>query len=450
MIELIVANGAIPDEFVERAIGTPPEQNTPAPASTASTLPTTELLAGFSLQHIHIDAGTISALSGDIRPESICSFDATGCIVLPGFIDIHVHGAVGHDTMDASVAALGEMARFFATHGVTGFLPTTMSAPPEQITDAIHFVGEAISILSSCTNVAGADILSSCANVASADISTSDTQSGARILGTHVEGPFISPRYPGAQPAEQIRPPDLAEFEQMRQAGPIRMITLAPEEPDALKLISVANRHGIASVVGHTNATFDGCQQAFAAGANQATHTYNAMSGLHHRNPGTLGAVLSDDRIYAQLIADNVHVHPAAMKILARCKGVEQTILITDAMRAVGLPPGNYELGGQSVSVQDGECRLADGTLAGSILTMEAGLANFIEATGIPLCDAWPVCSRSPAQALGLAHEFGSIARGYHADLVVLDQALTVVATIVGGHVVYLHQQHRERYTSLE
>ena len=161
------------------------------------------------------------------------------------------------------------------------------------------------------------------------------------------------------------------------------------------------------------------------------------MTGLHHRQPGTLGAVLTDDRIFAQLIADNIHVHPAAMAVLARCKGPERIVLITDAMRAAGLPPGEYDLGGQTVTVRDGQCRLAGGTLAGSVLTMERALANFMAASGWSLAQAWPTSSRTPAASLGLAHELGSIRPGYLADLVLLDQALEVAATIVNGEVVY-------------
>ncbi len=311
--------------------------------------------------------------------------------------------------MDAAPEALARMAAFYARHGVTAFLATTMTDTPAATLAAVHAV-------------------------ATAPHTYAD---GATLLGIHLEGPFLRPRFPGAQRADAIRPPDVEEFLALVEAGPVRMITLAPEVPGAPAVIAAAAARGIAPVLGHTAASYEQCQAAVEWGVRQATHTYNAMTGLHHRQPGTLGAVLSDDRLYAQLIADNIHVHPAAMAILARCKGVARTVLITDAMRAAGLPPGDYELGGQPVAVRDGQCRLADGTLAGSILTLERGLANFAAAARLSLAQAWPASSRTPAASIGLAGELGSIRPGYRGDLVVLDRELAVVATVVGGRVVY-------------
>ncbi|MEZ4614845.1 MAG: N-acetylglucosamine-6-phosphate deacetylase [Caldilineaceae bacterium] len=334
--------------------------------------------------------------------------DATGYTVLPGFIDVHVHGGAGHDTMDATPAALAAMAHFFANHGVTAFMPTTITAPHAEIRRAI-------------------------ANVAAV---AATPPPGAQILGVHIEGPYISPTFPGAQPPTFIRPPNVAEFTALVAAGPVRMMTFAPEEPGAHELLAAARQQQIVAVWGHTNATYEQCVAAAAQGFTQATHTYNAMSGLHHRKPGVLGATLTIDTIDAQLIADNIHVHPAAMQVLARCKRVEHTILITDAMRAAGLPDGEYDLGGQPVTVADGACRLADGTLAGSILTLDQALRNFMVATGLPLADAWPVTSRTAARSLGLGDELGLIGVGYWGDLVVLDRDLQVVSTIVRGKIV--------------
>jgi N-acetylglucosamine-6-phosphate deacetylase len=371
--------------------------------------------SSFQPVQLNIAGSVIAALHSGPPDLAPAQLDATGCTVLPGFVDVHVHGAVGHDTMDAEPAALAAMARFFARHGVTSFLPTTMTAGPQATLAAVQAVA------AYCRTPAA----------------------GARVLGVHLEGPYLSPRYPGAQLADAIRPPDLAEFAALADAGPVRMITLAPEQPGAPDLIRVARDRGVVVVTGHTAATYDECEAAIGLGVSQATHTYNAMSGLHHRQPGTLGSVLSNDAIYAQIIADQVHVHPAAIKVLARCKGVERTVLITDGMRATGLAPGAYELGGQTVTVAGGECRLADGTLAGSVLTLEMGLANFLAATGLALASGWPAAGRTAAASLGLDHELGQIAAGFLADLILLDEALDIVATVVGGQVVYLRDPDR-------
>ena len=401
---LKIHNGIIPAEFV------------------ADAKPTQRLagaLSGFTVASIEISAGRIRTVGSDLPASSLAtlssSLDASGCVILPGFIDVHVHGSVGHDTMDATPEALSEFARFFAQHGVTAFLPTTMTAPHHNILRAVQAVAQQPTL----------------------------PPDGARCLGVHLEGPYLSPKYPGAQPATYIRRPNLAEFRALLAAGPVRMITLAPEEPGAAELIAEALRHNVKVVLGHTNASYEECEAAIAAGVSQATHTYNAMSPLHQRRPGTLGAVLSNDAIYAQLIADNFHVHPAAMKILARCKGVQRTILITDAIRATAMPDGKYDLGGQMVTVTEGQCRLPDGTLAGSTLTMEQGLRNFMAATDLSLAEAWPASSRTAAQALGVAHEFGALVPGYHADLVLLDEQLQVIGTIVAGRVVYLREPAR-------
>lgn len=396
---LHIRGGEVPEQFALGHSVVPPASRTP----------------GFRHSEILIRDGRIKSVEPSLEGDSAPVLDATGCLVLPGFIDVHVHGAVGYDTMDADTKGLQAMAAFYARHGVTGFLATTMTAPRSATLDAVRAV-------------------------AAYDPAASK---GARLLGVHVEGPFISPVFPGAQKAEDIRDPDLAEFEALAEAGPVRMITLAPERPGAQSLIREALRRKITVTAGHTNATYEEFEAAVEAGVTQATHTYNAMSGLHHRNPGTLGAVLSDDRVFAQLIADNIHVHPAAMRILARCKPIDRTVLITDAMRAAGLPPGEYDLGGQTVTVQDGACRLEDETLAGSVSTLEKGLANFMQAAELSIADAWPAASRTPAASIGLDKEWGSIAAGYYGDLTVLDANLGVVATVVGGDVAYLRDAER-------
>ncbi len=353
------------------------------------------------------DAGGLNPASGEYEHK----FDCCGRVVLPGFIDVHIHGADGFDTMDASSAALTRIAKFVAQHGVTGFYATTMTAAHTETLAATQAAGDFVR--------------------------NYDDTAGARLLGVHLEGPYISPKFPGAQKASDIRLPASEEFRELIASGPVRLITLAPEQPGADVIIGEACRRGIVPVIGHSNASYEECLAAVDRGATQATHTFNAMSGLHHRRPGVVGAVLSSPLIYAQLIADNIHVHPAAMNILARCKGSGRTILITDAMRATGLPDGEYDLGGQPVTVADGQCRLVDGTLAGSVLTMEKALVNLLGASGWSLGDAWPATSRTAAESLGIAHEYGAIRPGYRADLTILNDDLAVDATIVAGQFVY-------------
>jgi len=348
--------------------------------------------------------------------------DGSGCTLLPGFIDVHIHGSAGADVMDATVEGLEKMSRFLVRHGVTGFYATTVTASRAATLAAVENAARYADSVS-----AGSE----------------ERAAGARMLGVHLEGPYLSPEFPGAQNPAHIRPPSTAEFGALLGAGPVRIVTLAPEVEGADNLIGMAAAAGVRVVLGHTAATFEEATAAIEAGVSQATHTYNAMSGLHHRQPGTLGATLSDDRIYAQLIADGIHVHPAAMRILGRCKGPSRTLLISDAIRAAGMPEGRYEMGRLPVIVQDGACRLEDGTLAGSVLTLDAALRRFMSATGWPLVQAWPATSLSQAQAMGIDREVGRIRQGALADLVLLDADAQVAATVVGGRLAYLRDGWR-------
>ena len=351
--------------------------------------------------------------------------DGSDCTLLPGFIDVHIHGSGGADMMDATPESLETMSRFLVKHGVTGFYATTVSASHSATLAAVENVARYAG-----TTQSGSD----------------DGQfKGARILGVHLEGPYLNPQFPGAQNPDFLRPPSESEFEELLAAGPVRMITLAPEVPGAGALIEAALAAGVRVVLGHTAATFEQASAAIDAGVSQATHTYNAMTGLHHRDPGTVGATLSDDRIYAQLIADGIHVHPAAMRILGRCKGPTRTLLISDANRAAGMPPGRYEMGRLPVIVKDGACRLEDGTLAGSVLALDAAVRNLMSATGWPLVQAWPSTSLSQAQAMGIDGEVGRIRSGARADLTLLDADAEVVATVVGGKLAYLRDSWRLR-----
>lgn len=347
---------------------------------------------------------------GHDSPQEATLIDASGCAIAPGFIDVHVHGGAGYDTMDATPQALRRMAEFFAAHGVTSFLPTTVAAGQAALLAAIENAAK-------CQR---------------------NYQGGARILGIHLEGPYLSPAHPGAQPIQHIRLADLSEYSQLFAFGNVLLISLAPEMPGTPALIEYAVARGVTVAVGHSAATYDEVMAGVKLGLRQACHTFNGMTGLHHRQPGTVGAVLACDEIYAQVIVDLVHLHPAVVKLLVRAKGRERTVLITDAMRAVGLPEGEYELAGLSVTVSHGVARLTYGdSLAGSVLTMDQALRNVMEATGLSLTEALPMATSVPAHSLGLGHELGSILPGYSADLVILDQNVNVQATLVQGKVVY-------------
>lgn len=369
------------------------------------------------------DGGMVGPWLDEEREVDGPMLDGTDCILLPGFIDVHIHGSGGADVMDATPESLETISNFLVRHGITGFYATTVTASHAETLAAVSNVERFCNEACSDKGV-GSPV-------------------GARVLGVHLEGPYISGKFPGAQNPAYVRPPSALEFEELLDAGPVRMITLAPEEEGAQSLIEMALESNVRVVLGHTAATFDEARAAIDAGVSQATHTFNAMRGLHHRQPGAVGAVLSDDRIYAQLIADGIHVHPAAMRILGRCKGPTRAILISDAIRATGMPEGRYETGRLPVIVENGACRLEDGTLAGSVLTLDAALRNFMTATGWPLVQAWPTTSLTPAQAMGIDDEVGRISRGARADLTLLDTETQVVATVVGGRLAYLRDHWR-------
>lgn len=355
-----------------------------------------------------IEAGKIAAIvPAESAPPASEILDAQGLWVAPGFIDVHVHGGDGHDTMDATPQAIHSMARFFARHGVTSYFPTTMSAPAEAIARAI-------------------------ANVAACP----QPEDGAQHLGVHVEGPYLSKDYPGAQNPDVLRLPDPQEYTGWFESGVVRLITAAPEIEGALELIDAGVRQGIEFAIGHSGASYEEVITAADHGVRQATHTFNGMLGLHHRRPGTLGGVLTDDRIYAQMIADGIHLHPAIVRLLARAKDPSRVILITDAMRAAGLPDGDYDLGDQPVTVQDGIARISNGSLAGSTATMDHVVRSTMQFAGLTLPQAVMMATTVPARAMKLSHK-GIITAGGEADIVLLDDDVQVQATIVCGRVVY-------------
>lgn len=362
-------------------------------------------------QTLVVESGKIVALAAAGRePERPGDeiVDAQGLWVAPGLIDVHVHGAVGHDTMDATPEAIWGMARFFAQHGVTSYLATTAAAPPEVLQASI-------------------DNLTACRL----------PDDGAQHLGLHIEGPYLNPNYRGAQPAQYLRDADPGEYEPWLASGQVRLITVAPECPGSLALIRHGVEAGVEFAVGHSQASYEQVSEAADLGLRQATHTFNGMLGLHHRSPGTVGAVLADDRIYAQIIADGVHLHPAVVKIVVRAKGLERTILITDAVRAAGLEDGDYTLAGEPITVRDGICRTADGGLAGSTLTLDAAVGNTMRFAGLTLGQALTMATATPAEAMGWSGRKGVLAPGADADVILLDADLNVRLTMVAGRTVF-------------
>lgn len=341
--------------------------------------------------------------------DSVQVIDAGGLNLMPGFIDVHVHGAVGHETMDANPDGLRAMAKFYAQHGVTGFLPSTWTAPGEQILPALEMIAEL----------------------------EGPQPEGATILGAHLEGPYISVEKRGAQREQDVRRADREEALAFMDTNIIRLLALAPEYEANQWLISEAVRRGITVSVAHTTATYDQIVKAAALGLSHSTHTYNAMTGLSHREPGTLGAVMTLPQIYCELIADNIHVHPAAMQVLFAAKGPDRIVLITDAVRSAGMPEGEYRIDERIVMVKDGAVRLPDGTLAGSTLTMDRCLRNFMAATGQPLEKVWQTSSLNAARSLHLSHLRGSLEIGKSADLVLVDDEIGVHLTMADGTIVY-------------
>lgn len=364
--------------------------------------------------YLLIDGSTIALMGPGEAPDFPAGtvdrmIDAQGWTLLPGFIDLHVHGGIGKEVMDGTVEAVRDLARFYAQHGVTSFLPTTWTASQADIQKALNAVGEAMG----------------------------PVEGGATVLGAHLEGPFLNATRTGAQDPNLIRRATPDEALPYLDTGLARLITIAPEFPENLWLADECKRRGIAVSAGHTTATFAQMETAIAHGVHHVTHCFNAMTGLGHREPGTVGAALYFPSIHAELIADNIHVHPAVQKMMMDLKTPKGLILVTDAIRGAGLPDGDYQLDDRMVSIRGGAVRLADGTLAGSTLTMERALKNVLASSGRPLMEIWPVSSLNAAREIGVSNRKGSLEVGKDADLVLLDEEFCVRATIAEGRIVY-------------
>jgi N-acetylglucosamine-6-phosphate deacetylase len=351
--------------------------------------------------------GRIEAMGvGLAPPAGARTFDLTGLTLAPGFIDIHVHGGGGFSLITEDPDEIRSYARWVVSRGVTGFLATLVGAPLPQMKRWL-----------------------------AAAVAADDGVDGARPMGVHLEGPFVNPARRGALPSEGLRPPDGAEFLALADAaqGHLKVITLAPELPGAADMVAAARQRGVVVSMGHTDATYEQALEAIEWGVRHATHCFNGMRPFHHRDPGCLAAILSSPSLSAELIADGVHVDPGAMALLLAAKGPQGTILVTDGIPAAGLGDGAYSLAGEAIQVRGGVASLPDGTLAGSVATMDRAVRNVVRLGLAPLAEAARMASTNPAAALGLGQRLGRVAPGFAADLVVLDERLEVAMTFVGG-----------------
>jgi N-acetylglucosamine-6-phosphate deacetylase len=357
-------------------------------------------------------------------PQGASLLDFGNGIIAPGYLDLHIHGSSGYDVMDERTEALPAIERLLARHGVTAYFPTTVTAPIDTTLRALERLADAIE------NTEEEYLPLSKANPSQ---TTPGLAGRARPVGIHLEGPFISHARRGVHPADNLLPPKVETFERFWQAarGRIRMLTIAPELDGALELIASAAARGVCVSVGHSDADFTTTERAIDAGARHATHTFNAMRPLDHRSPGILGAVLSDSRLSADIIADGVHVDPSIVKLFARAKGLDQTLLITDGIAATGMPDGRYRLGLIDVDVKGGRC-VSEGRLAGSVLTMDRAVRNLMHFAEWDLPQAVSAASRNPARIAGCENK-GALAAGADADFIVLDGEGNVLRTFVGG-----------------
>ncbi|MBQ2891394.1 MAG: N-acetylglucosamine-6-phosphate deacetylase [Bacilli bacterium] len=358
-----------------------------------------------------VEGERVYSIGEDREVEEYCKLQE-GWIVVPGFIDQHIHGALGSDAMDGTIEDIARMSQAVAKEGTTCYLPTTMTQSVENICTALKSIK---------------------------DYMDEKRTEGSKVLGVHLEGPYISPNFIGAQPEEYIQKPSVESFKKYEEVSGnnIRIVSLAPEEEGSEELIKYLVEKGILVSLGHTNSKYSDVEKAFAAGARNVTHTFNAQKPLHHREIGTVGSALLIDELNCELICDTIHVSVPAIRLVIKSKPADKVTLITDSMRAKHLSDGEYELGGQPVIVKDGEARLINGTLAGSVLKMNHAVRNVHKLAGIELTKVLDMASINPARNIGVDKERGSIKVGKYADFVVLDEEFEVVMTIRDGNVIY-------------
>lgn len=350
----------------------------------------------------------VASRSSRPAPSNCRTFDFPDAVLAPAYLDLHIHGGAGHDVMEPSSEGLSRFESFLAQQGVAAYLPTTVTAPEDHILRALEWLAQRI-------EKGGAD------------------PARAHPLGIHLEGPFLSHTRRGVHPPENLVAPTPSRFERYWQAarGHIKMMTIAPEVEGALDVIAVASRRGVCCSLGHSDSDLATARAAIAAGAHHATHTFNAMRPLDHRQPGLLGAILTDARVTADIIADGIHLDPAVVQLFLRAKGPKAAVLITDAISATGMPEGRYRLGSFEVEVRGNECT-SDGKLAGSVLQLNQAVRNVMQFTGWKLQEVVPLASANPAAVIAEKNK-GVITAGADADLVVLSPRGEVQKTIIGG-----------------
>jgi len=371
--------------------------------------PTTEINdAGILIRDDAIEA--IGPRSGMTLPAGAQEIVATGKTAIPGFVDVHIHGAGGHDVMEGTSAALRSITRKVWEYGTTSLVATTVTASTDQTLRAVEGI----------------------AGYIAQQHETEEPR--AEILGIHFEGPFISKKRRGVHPAEWIQQPSAETLSRFLKAGAgnARILTIAPEVLGAAQCIDAARDAGLVVSMGHTDATYEQAREAVARGAQSATHVYNAMRPFSHRDPGVIGAVLTSPEVNAELIADGVHVEEAAMKLLLLAKGAAHVTLVSDGLSATGMPDGKYTFGGFEVTVSGGVCRNAEGTLAGSTLTLDRALRNIV-ALGVLLPDAVRMLTLNPASLLGIEFKKGSLRVGADADILLLDEGLHLAGVWARG-----------------
>lgn len=371
----------------------------------------TVLMPDYSFKNVPVSVRQEKIYGFDTLSADNDIIDASGLYVVPGFIDIHMHGALGHPTVESSLSSLESISRFYAGHGTTSLVLAVHTVPLQSLHSALQ------NIRDYKERITG----------------------GANILGAYIEGIFISPEKRGSHNPKYIVPPTREAIDSITGFGKntVRIFIIAPEMDASGEIIKHIASMGITVAIGHSNSGYDQAIRGIENGATLATHTFNAMRALSHREPGIAGAVLTDERVSCEIIADGIHLHPAIVKLIVQAKGPDKVILVTDAQMLNGLPDGEYCAGETKLTMKDGFVRTENGTLSGSTCTMDKAVRNVMKFAGVPLEQAVKMASENPAKAAGVFQSKGSIEAGKDADFTLLDKDCNVVKTIVKGHVVF-------------